>query len=318
VKFGSSGKENNRWINSVTSRVEINNAYAPNLEDMIRSAFELKIGRERFRLSGCTQHLGRMRLRRLVTVVCAVVVCVQLCLATTVVVIIDPDRILIGSDSLFNGCKQGVMCKVSADYDNCAFAIVGLRLEIAIPGIDADMWARRACAKHLSISDTAREFGENVEALVDNVLKSKRRFQPNEYASYRERDLVLEAIFAGFEGDMPVVSSVDFSVGQTETLVKRSCTTRGPSAKPLLYGFRVAAQKFMDGVDARSPLIINHPDLVQRLVELEIAEAGNDVGPPISILEMTKNSRHFIKSGVCDLSKPPVPGTGPRCEPSKP
>jgi hypothetical protein len=260
-----------------------------------------------------------MRLRSVVAVMCAVLISVQVCVATTVVVIVDPGRILIGSDSLFNGCKQGVMCKISADYDNCAFAIVGLRLDIAIPGIDADLWARRACAKHLSISDTAREFGENVAPLVDNVLKSKKRFQPTEYANYRERDLVLEAIFAGFDGDVPVVSSVDFSIGQMETLVRRSCTTRGASAKPLLYGFRAAAQKFMDVLDAQSPLITNHPALVQRLVELEIAEAGNDVGPPISILEMTKDSRHFIKSGVCDLSKPPVPGTaGPRCEPSKP
>jgi hypothetical protein len=260
-----------------------------------------------------------MRFRRLVTVLCTALVCVQACLATTVIVIIDPDRILIGSDSLFNGCKTGTMCKISADYDNCAFAVVGLRVEIAAPGIDADLWARRACAKHLSISDTAKEFGENVEPLLNNVLKIKKRFHPNEYANWRQREFVLEAIFAGFEGDAPVVSSIGFSVGQTETLVRQACTSRGASSKPLLYGFKAAAQKFIDDLDAQSPFISEHPALVQRLVELEIAEASNDVGPPISILEMTKNSRHFIKNGACDLSKPPIPGlAGPRCEPSKP
>jgi hypothetical protein len=260
-----------------------------------------------------------MRLSRLVTVVCVVVICAQACLATTVIVIIDPGRILIGSDSLFNGCKTGAMCKISADYDNCAFAIVGLRLDIATPGIDADLWARRACAKHVNISDTAKEFRENVEPLLDSVLKFKKRFHPDEYASWGQREFVLEAVFAGFEGDTPVVSSIGFSIGQTGALVRRACTSRGASFKPLLYGFKGAAQKFIDSLDGQSPFITNHPALVQKLVELEITEASNDVGPPISILEMTKNSRHFIKNGVCELSKPPVPGAaGPRCEPSKP
>jgi hypothetical protein len=240
---------------------------------------------------------GVMRLQRLMTILFAVLFCAQACSATTVVVIVEPQRILIGADSLWTGAESCQRCKINTQYPNCTYVIVGMRKDTV--GLNTNLWAARSCVarmtEHLTLEETAKHFVEVAKPIAESTLRAHRepvRFLPE----------FLEVVFAAFEDGKPVVVTAEFLFNGSDELSDRVCIIHG-SDFPVVFGVRKSAEQYLDTLDRQSPIAKDHRALIHKLIELEFVEGQTAVGPPISILEITKESNKYLEPGLCDLKK---------------
>jgi hypothetical protein len=261
-----------------------------------------------FKVNQQTGNIRRMRLRRLLaTVVCAVLVCVQLCSATTVVVFVEPQRILIGADSLWSGAEGCQRCKINTQIPNCTYVIVGMRKDYV--GLNTNLWAARSCAarvtEHLTLEETAKRFVELAKPVAEGTLQRHREpvsFSPE----------FLEVVSAAFEDGNPVVVTAAFLFNGSDELSDRLCVIHG-SNFPFVFGVRKSAEQYLDSLDRQSPIAKDHRALIHKLIELEFVEGPAQVGPPISILEITKKSSQYLEQGLCDLKKKELAGCDDTC-----
>jgi hypothetical protein len=122
----------------------------------------------------------------------------SLCFATTAVVFVDKDRILIGTDSLWRGwsgrtLRTGTVCKIDTERPNCIFAVVGFVQERKT-GFNPNQYARSACAAHLSLLETAQRFGEIAKRPLERAIEYSRLNTPDGY-KYLRGKAVLNGIF---------------------------------------------------------------------------------------------------------------------------
>ena len=249
-----------------------------------------------------------MSAKRFAILLCAVLICVPTCSATTVVVVVEPQRILIGTDSLWTGAESCFRCKINTQYENCTYVIVGMRRDLSRANVN--LYAARACgahsSEHLNLEQTARRFSELAKAQVET----------GGLARYKQNGIpipLLEVVLAGFEDGKPVIVSIEFLLNETDSLSERFSILVGPIPIPLIFGYKDSAQQFLDRLDWRSPIATDHRALVRKLVELEIVEAPQQVNLPISVLEITKRSRCFLEPGLCDLTKKEIAGFDDSC-----
>jgi hypothetical protein len=251
-------------------------------------------------------------LKRLSIVLYSVLVSVAPCFATTVVVLVEPERILIGTDSLWNGAESCLRCKINTQFDDCTYVIVGMRKDL-VDGFNANLYAARACGAHskerLTLEQTAKRFVELAKLQAESGVDR-----------YRQDGFPLplvEVVFAGFESGKPVVATVEFLLNETSSLSERLCVLRGPNPLPTIWGYKDSAQKFVDSLDWQSALAKDHGALIRKLIGLEAADQPQQVALPASILEITKNSRRFLEGGFCDLSKKEIAGFDDSCPSAK-
>lgn len=250
---------------------------------------------------------GMLKLRPFAATACLLLVCAQLCSATTVVVFIEPQRILIGADSLWTGAESCQRCKINTQYPNCTYAIIGTRKDTV--GLNTNLWAARSCVarmtEHLTLEETAKHFVEVAKPVAESTLRAHRepvRFSPE----------FLEVVFAAFEDGKPVVVTAEFLFNGRDELSDRVCVVHG-SDFPFVFGIRKSAEQYLDTLERQSAIAKDHRALIHKLIELEFVEGPTAVGPPISILEITKESSQYLEPGLCDLKKKELAGCDDTC-----
>jgi hypothetical protein len=129
-------------------------------------------------------------------------------------------------------------------------------------------------------------FGNIVRADLRKAMDYSRQHAPAIYKRDYEGRGVLDGLFSGFEGERPVIAISSFSLDQAGELHERLIRVPDDAGNNIaMSGEQQAALSFL----AKNPdwPTTDFPRLAKRLVELVIAEKPANVGPPISILEIT-------------------------------
>ena len=212
---------------------------------------------------------------------------VPLCGATTIIITIERNRIVFGADSLLKGTIAGhaSICKIHADPSNCIFTIAGLH-DSRAAGFDASTFAIRACKAKSSPTERARVFGEIVRPALERAV----RRSDYDYHGI----LVLEVLFAGFDGDRPSVVSKSFHLDKNSNVLIEGGHEL-PALSFSVSGVRDAAQPFLN-----SHIGMPSASLARASVEAQIRASPDKVAPPINVLIIEKNGYHWdLPSETC-------------------
>lgn len=166
--------------------------------------------------------LSIVSIQRKAVIVSTYVVCCLVAIpsqATTVVVIIDINRILIGADSLWKGSKSGtaLRCKIERPKQECIFAIVGLRNR-SETGFDSASFAGHACELTGSLTAIATAFGDSVREPLRRAMAYSRLNDPIVYKRDYRGKSPLEVVFAGFQEGKPSAAIKSFALSRTDKL----------------------------------------------------------------------------------------------------
>ena len=229
---------------------------------------------------------------------------VSICSASTAVIIVDDDRILIGADSKlqYSLAGTGAMCKINTEFKNCTFVVTGIAADRAL-GFDAERYANHACNAKATFAEIIQSFAAEAEPTLANVLLYKKLYEPKIYEIYLgRRNSPFAVAFAGFEKGKPIAVTVEFMLDEKGTLSK---TFRSAPVDGNLFTLGVgdAAFQFVSDIIGKPTTIFeDRPALILKLIEIEIAADPDDVGPPISILEIREQSHRWLEDGLCICS----------------
>jgi hypothetical protein len=220
--------------------------------------------------------------------------------ATSAVVIVDQDRIIIGTDSLWRGSKAGaaLKCKISTRKSACIYVIVGLRNKPET-AFDSSKFADHACESGNSIQDAAAAFGNSVRTDLRHAIRYSRLHDPVLYKRNYRGKAVLEGLFAGFDHDKPIVAIKSFTLDEHDRIHEKLTELPDSEGNNIaLDGEQNAANAFLKSHhDWRT---VEYPALVRTLIETEISDKPEKVGGPIDVLVIEKNGHHWIAPyGTC-------------------
>lgn len=220
---------------------------------------------------------------------------------TSVVALWTPDEIVVGADSkTITGRGAGrSTCKIAQLEDSFFFAAAGLNTEPKT-GFELAKIVRQAFAQ----PGTMREKVDDFESLVDTpltaALQRLKQEEPAFYEHYLEnKGQVLQVVFFGLEDGNPELFLRTFEVelisGNVTVVMERNECTAGtcPSTMVFLLGYSGAASAF----------VTSHPGFsknglapaVEHLVDMEIAEVPQFVGPPVDILRVNRQGASWVK-----------------------
>ncbi len=234
----------------------------------------------------------------------------QLIHASAVVVNRTPKEIVIAADSLMTGMgKRFQVCKIgTTSRSRITFAVTGFLTEFKDETgtvFSAYAFAEDAISHARSVSDAANRFeGKAISPFLTVVRRTKKKY-PKDYEFLRQYPNGLQVVFASFEDGSPVFVLSSFIVGDdggriTASPLRQECPGDACPAGNggVFLGIDLdAGKKRLE--DAGFWKGISHVAGVKKLVELEIAEHPQEVGPPISLLTIDADGRHWIERGEC-------------------
>ena len=226
----------------------------------------------------------------------AAFLCALSCYGTTIIVMRTADGILVAADSkvVGRGSKSPPRCKIH-QYGNVFVSIAGISKREGV-GLDTERVVSTAVATKGPLLSKVEAFrvaaSKYLFADVENVKKSSPALFERDYRGKR----ILDVTFASVNGDMPEAVIQTFFVDGAGTLHD----LRSPLGdhRVLVTGMTNAIKSYTDqNSDWYSQL---DPDVaIKKLMELEIASNKDAVGPPVSILEMTKVGARWVEQGAC-------------------
>jgi hypothetical protein len=224
---------------------------------------------------------------------------------TSIVAALGPHEVVIGADSKRKisefdpsgdlvGVTSTLACKIQK-ADGFYFGCSGPCGEVDVASIIVEA-SRRA--------GTIQQKVELAVPLVENALNNMLRDKSqNALRRYANKPTILQLLFVGIQAQTPVILGVDFhfrrfpsgvlSVRAGET---QSCEKTTDACTHLAIGKTNAISNFsrkrgsMDFLAGVQPVVG-----VERLIQMEIDEEGDDVGPPIDILRITKSGAQWIR-----------------------
>ncbi|MFZ0211464.1 MAG: hypothetical protein WAL55_02040 [Candidatus Acidiferrales bacterium] len=223
---------------------------------------------------------------------------------TSVVIVRTPEQIWIGADSkVSGGGARPTECKTRQISD--VFVTTAILGQYAPTGFDVHKLASDAFRKPGSILDRAKIFERDAEPETRAAVQYIRASDP-EYFKIVSKD-ALEVAVAGVENGDLVLDTIVFHTvlqgGQTELSSEiwqcpGDCT--GDSVRIYL-----GEHDAIEDLYRTTPTIFDAPPekLVPSLVQIEILDKPGTVGPPISLLSLTKDGATWLQQGVCDPIK---------------
>jgi hypothetical protein len=186
-------------------------------------------------------------------------------------------------------------CKIHREGD-VFFAIAGHKRELTT-GWDATPLARTACRHQGSVASKVIRFEAIVEQPLRSMLADVLRLEPEYCQKYIVDRLVLQLAFFGLEDASPYLYVRSYKVtsslaGLDVTLENRTDAV-GPDNKIALLGEYDAIDQFI----ASNPRYYELPPalLVERLVQVEIDAVPHLVGPPIDVVQVTRDGVQWIR-----------------------
>lgn len=220
---------------------------------------------------------------------------------TTIVIARVSDFVLIGADSKLSYGESSIpsetFCKIGQSED-VFFAIAGTLKNDAI-GWSVKESAIRASKTEGSLLDKVAAFERQVIPPLTQTLEMVKKDRPSFYEKkYNSGDKVaLSIVFVRFEKGIPVILIREFqSLSPTSINIIRTACPGNCNEKVQFYylGQSDAIKHF---VDKNPPSLTPHniASFVNKLVEVEIEDRPNEVGPPIDILRVEKDSARWIQ-----------------------
>jgi hypothetical protein len=219
--------------------------------------------------------------------------------ATTVITIVDSDRIIMGADALERASISGspAICKIHREH-GFFFATVGLFLKRET-GFDAVELARKACRETEDIHAVPDILGVLAREPVRKALAYSQRHDPLVYKRDYKGHAVFEVIFAGFLQSKPTIGIKSFYLDRMGELREQTITL------PDNAGNRVAFSGEREAIKRYTSRTLNWYDtgdlfgVVRKLIGVEIADQPEKVGPPISVVEIRATGYRWLQSGKC-------------------
>jgi hypothetical protein len=223
---------------------------------------------------------------------------------TSIVAARGPNEVVIGADSKRKisefeptgrlvGVTSTLACKIQK-ADGFYFGCSGPCGELDVASIIV-----RASRGPASIQSKVEGLVPLVEDALNNFLENK---SPNALRLYVNKPTALQLLFVGIQNRVPLIIGVDFHYRKSESGVSvkageiRVCGATSDACTHLVIGRTDAISNFskkkgsMDYL-ARVPPVVG----VERLIQMEIDEEPDDVGPPIDILRVTKRGATWIR-----------------------
>jgi hypothetical protein len=230
--------------------------------------------------------------------------------ASTVVVNRTPKQIVIAADSLMTGMGKKVqVCKIGTSRrSRITFAVTGYMIKFkdeAGTVFSAYAFAEDAISHAGSVSDAASRFERKAMSPFLTAVRRTKKEYPKDYKWLERYPNGLQVVFAAFEDGAPVFAVSSFIVRDEGGRISASAVRQvcPGAACPSGNGGAVmgvdpdSAKKRLE--DAAFWKGLDEVAGVRKLVEFEIAKHPDVVGPPISILTIDKNGRHWKAKGEC-------------------
>ncbi len=224
---------------------------------------------------------------------------------TSIVAALGPHEVVIGADSkrkISEFDPSGRLVEVTSTLackiqkaDGFYFGCSGPCGEVDVTSIIVQA-SRRA--------GTIQRKVEMAVPLVENALNDMLRDKSqNALRRYTNKPTILQLLFVGIQGETPLILGVDFhfrraasgvlSVGAAETQI---CEKTTDACTHLAIGKTNAISNFTRKKGSMDFLARVEPVVgVERLIQMEIDEEGDDVGPPIDILRITRRGAQWIR-----------------------
>jgi hypothetical protein len=199
----------------------------------------------------------------------------QIAAAADSKVLLGPDRFS-SSDCKIKQCKDAF------------FAIAGHR-RVELTDFDAIYIATEACETTDNIADRMSKFETLVKAALSNMLRASwRRDRAYFVRSLRDKT-VLQAAFFGFERGSPYLHARSYKCRLSSDQITVEVERQGCQSQCdmlTILGESRAIERYISQTPSykkKAPT-----ELVEKFVELEIADEPDSVGPPIDLLQITK------------------------------
>jgi len=224
---------------------------------------------------------------------------------TSIVAALGPHEVVIGADSKRKisefdpsgdlvGVTSALVCKIQK-ADGFYFGCSGPCGEVDVASLIVQASRRPGMIQRKV---------ELAVPLVEHALKEMlRERSQNALRRYTNKPTILQLLFVGIQGQTPLILGVDFhyrkspsgafSITAGET---QSCEKTTDACTHLAIGKTNAIANFSRKKGSMDFLARVDPAVgVERLIQMEIDEEGDDVGPPIDILRLTKSGAQWIR-----------------------
>lgn len=223
---------------------------------------------------------------------------------TSIVAALGPHEVVIGADSKRKisefdpsgslvGVTAALVCKIQT-AEGFYFGCSGPCGEVDVTSIIV-----QASRRPGTIQRKVELAVPLIEDTLNNMLRDKSQNALRRYAS---KPTILQLLFVGIQGQTPLILGVDFhlrkspsgfSITAGET---QSCEKTSDACTHLAIGKTDAIANFSRKKGSMDFLARVQPVVgVERLIQMEIDEEGDDVGPPIDILRITRSGAQWIK-----------------------
>jgi hypothetical protein len=234
--------------------------------------------------------------------------CTLPALATTILCLLQPDKIYIGADSQAiivddNGGTSQTACKITRGQGGYLFAIAGLPA-YAKTGLDIPAIARSVTR---ASAETLRSRVERFEKLLAPKLRvATKSIQANSPETYRTWILghQLQTVFAGWEKGSPIAFTSIWRFSTPGNVIPDGPKQIGKDVEDfLMLGFHEAADAYWVAHPELQRMSV--PEAFSKLIQEEIDAAKSDplpaVGPPISVIVMDRGGSHWMDTykGAC-------------------
>lgn len=223
---------------------------------------------------------------------------------TSVVIVRTPDQILIGADSKVTG-DPGRVAECKTRQINDVFVTTAILGQYVPTAFDVHQLAADAFSKSGSILDRARLFVRTAEPEALTAVQYIRASDP-EYFKIVSKD-ALQVAVAGFENGDLVLDTIVFHTvlqGGMTDLSSEIWQCPGDCSSPSVRIY-LGEHDAIDDLYRTTPTIFDAPPekLVPSLVQIEILDKPATVGPPISLLSITKDGASWLQQAACSPIK---------------
>jgi len=232
-------------------------------------------------------------------------VVIKAALATTIVVAIASNRIILGADSLYtyedDKSRHGLVCKIESEH-GIAVASTGVIFiqdevlnSLQKRTLDTIQITKRALHGATDVIDAADKFVPLFREPLLAILEAEKVKSPDTYRSRGTRSL-LTTVFAGFHDGKPMVVVQNFFLSPPKISYNRTFLTDKPGNNFMAYGEADAIQQQLKvpGWTTTNPI-----ELVTKSLNLEIERDPQFVGGPLSIIELWEKEYRWIEGGLC-------------------
>ncbi len=226
--------------------------------------------------------------------------------ATTILVLLDQahNRAILAADGLATGRVRQKACKVFLS-PNCVFAVFGW--DISVDVLES---ALKACATSGNLDTRADAFFDIVRAPVTNHVANLARQGPSALDGIL-RDGLFTVMFLGRVNGYFVMASRGVGINADRSLQFLKNDELGNPNK--LVRVVAGSGEGEDGIDS---YLRSHPNWDEKdiaiaakdILQAAIAAAPDEVGPPITVLEVDHNplstdpdeiNMHWVEPGAC-------------------